>query len=135
MHPETVQSFRGAYLSAVAAAMEVDPVSVRSELLSFFNGDDLKTVEQESDMQFAKRLYSFMDARYPMLASEFRYMTVTILGSVIEGDTEHFVLRVYYQNKRADVSYDKLQIISVGDYRGEPRIKTSPLIDSLGSIQ
>jgi len=129
LHPTAVHKFRVAYQEYIAEAMKQDPITTRAALLDFFQGDDLEAVKSESDEEFLKRTLNYIDLALPQLAVISRNTEYQLVGSVTEGEMEHFIFRASVKHKSMDFS--KLEIITVIDHNGTPKIQSDAILNQL----
>lgn len=118
MHPESVKDFRNYVQNILLRVYEQAPEQARIDWFLFTNGQSVEEIQRLSDEEFVRRFLEF--SLPPEANSILRNLNYEILGSVKEGQDEHFVVRLSYDANGANQS--GLTVMTVRPSGGEPMI-------------
>ncbi len=130
-HPQTLSGFRQSIQKFFLYAMKQNPEQARIEWFPFTEGQSISEIQALSDQEFVRRYFELQIP--PEVQLLLRNMTYEIIGSVPEGQDEHFLVRVG-QKLENGATQTKLTVVTTRPSNGEPMIVLPDDFASLAGI-
>ena len=120
IHPAELKKMQEMMLPVIIDGLESDQAAA---FKSFADPKDPKKVAKFTDLEFMKKVLSWISGLQPMLSEIMKTAKVETLGHVVEGDLQHVVVRT--KMKANGVEMEELSVMTIKDFEGKPMMTLS----------